>query len=248
MKIKRRIVLIDEEFCDGCGQCVPACAEGALRIVDGKAKIIADKFCDGLGACLGECPAGALRIIERETDDFDEQAVAAHLGRIKEEVLLAHGCACAGSGPQTIMPLTPCQAANQPVSNPASEMALGALTHWPVQIRLIPPTAPFLKKADLLVAADCAPLAYADFHRRFLAGRAVMIGCPKFDDAESYVRKFTEIFSTAGIKSVTILIMEVPCCSAMSLIVGEALRKSGKNIPVRLVVISTRGGIVAGEN
>ncbi len=247
MKVMRKIIEIDEELCNGCGQCIPSCAEGALEIVNGKAKMIADKYCDGLGACLGDCPTGALRIIEREADEFDEEAVEELLQKQKAAATGAMRQAppaggCPSARLQSFQPQTPCQSANQPVSNFPS--ATSALTHWPVQIRLVPPTAPFLKKADLLVAADCTPIAYANFHRDFLAGRVVMMGCPKFDDAESYIAKFVDIFNTAQLNSITIAIMEVPCCANMRHIIRQALDKSGKNIPVEEIVISARGEIL----
>lgn len=237
MKIMRKIIKIDEELCNGCGQCVPACAEGSLEIIDGKAKLIADKYCDGLGACLGDCPTGALKIIEREAEDFDEEAVEKLLA-MKEKIkgtpappLATEGCPSA----------TPCQVANQPANVGSSE---SALTHWPVQIHLVPPTAPFLKNADLLVVADCTPLAYPNFHRDFLQDKVVLMGCPKFDDAESYIQKFTEIFENAPINSITIAIMEVPCCGNMRTIIKEALRRSDEDIPVEEVVINVRGQIL----
>jgi NAD-dependent dihydropyrimidine dehydrogenase PreA subunit len=237
----RKIIEIDENLCTGCGECVPACAEGALRIVDGKARMLAEKYCDGLGACLGECPTGALRIIEREADDFDEEAVEELLASQKTEAAKQEPmpCGCPSARLQTFAPATPCQAANAPVQpGPATG---SALSHWPVQIRLVPPSAPFLKGADLLIAADCVPVAYPDFHRDLLSGKVVMVGCPKFDEAEGAIQKFTEIFASSGIKSITVAIMEVPCCSNMRHIVSQALSRAGKTIPVREVVISARG-------
>jgi NAD-dependent dihydropyrimidine dehydrogenase PreA subunit len=245
MKIKRKIIEIDDELCNGCGQCVTGCAEAALQVIDGKARLVAEKFCDGLGACLGECPTGALKIIEREADDFDEKAVEEFLKvrveKNREQASIPYGCP---SGKLQSFPAqTPCQAANQPRSmtgKPAS-----ALCHWPVQIRLVPATAPFLEKSDLLIVADCAPIAYPDFHQDFIQGRVVMMGCPKFDDRESYIAKFTEIFSTRSIKGITSVIMEVPCCASMRSIIGEALQRAGKDIPQQEFVISARGEILS---
>lgn len=245
MKIMRKIIEIDEELCNGCGQCVPGCAEGALEIVDGKAKLLAEKYCDGLGACLGECPTGALKIIDREAEDFDEEAVEKLLAMketIKETAvppLTTGGCPSAQL--QNFQHDTPCQSANKPASVGGSE---SALTHWPVQIHLVPPTAPFLKNADLLVVADCTPLAYPNFHRDFLQNKVVLMGCPKFDDTESYIQKFTELFENAPINSITIAIMEVPCCGNMRTIIKEALRRSDEDIPVEEVVINVRGQIL----
>lgn len=247
MKVRRKIIEIDEELCNGCGQCIIGCAEAALELVDGKAKLVAEKYCDGLGACLGECPTGALKIVERISDDFDEEAVEALIAANKAKEAQADApqemaCGCAGSNIQSFAPQTPCQSANQPQAMTAAGPS--ALTHWPVQIRLVPPTAPFLQGADLLIAADCTPIAYANFHQDFINGKVVMMGCPKFDDQMPYVDKLAEIFATAGISSVTTAIMEVPCCGSMRGIVAEAMKRAGKEIPSTEVVISTRGDIL----
>ncbi len=246
MKILRKIIEIDESLCNGCGQCVPGCAEGALQIVDGKARLVADKYCDGLGACLGDCPTGALRIIERSADDFDEKAVEEFLRSKKGQAANAAStpCSCPSAGLQHFTPPGGCQAANAPRTVPAAGGA-SALSHWPVQIRLVPASAPFLDNSDLLIVADCAPIAYADFHRDFIAGRVVMMGCPKFDDRESYVEKFAEIFRNRAIKSITSVIMEVPCCASMRGIVKEALARSGTAIACTEYVISARGAILS---
>ena len=247
MKVKRNIIEIDEELCTGCGQCIISCAEGALEIVDGKAKLVAEKYCDGLGACLGECPTGALKIGQREVEDFDEAAVEHHLKardaaeKPAEQVL---ACGCPSTQLRTFVVESPCQKANEPVSHGTET---SGLSHWPVQIRLIPPTAPFLKNADLLVAADCTPFAYPTFHRDFLQGKVVMVGCPKFDDAQSYVEKFSEVFSVAAIKSVTVVVMEVPCCSGLPLIVKKGMELAGKTVPMERVVIGSRGQILKTE-
>jgi ferredoxin len=201
-------------------------------------------YCDGLGACLGECPKDALKVIEREAEDFDEKAVEEHLRtehspKIHEEPAMA--CGCPSTHIQTFIPERPPGEAKQPVPTQSTP---SALTHWPVQIRLVPPTAPFLKGADLLVAADCTPIAYPNFHRDFLDGKVVMVGCPKFDEVQTYVQKFTDIFNTAGIKSVEVVTMEVPCCQGLPLIVRKGLESSGKKIPISQVIISTRGEIL----
>lgn len=244
----RKIIEIDEERCNGCGNCVIACAEGAIRIIDGKAKVIADKYCDGLGACIGDCPEDALKIIERQAEDFDEEAVEALLKEQKtankETAPAACGC------PSSAMKMFPtaaahdgCGCANKP--SIAGGEGPSALGHWPVQIKLVPPGAPFLKDADLLIAADCVPVAYPTFHADFLKGRAVMIGCPKFDNAEEYVEKLSQVFKVSGIKSITSVVMEVPCCSAMPVIVKKALAKAGVAIPFKEVVVSARGKILS---
>lgn len=250
MKEVRNIIQIDEELCDGCGQCVPDCAEGSLKIIDGKAKLIADKLCDGLGACLGSCPTGALKVIKREADEFDEEAVEKYLEEEKKKTMAPKtptmDCGCASTHIQSFKPATPaggssCQSANIPTKIPVDKSGESALTHWPVQIRLIPAHAPFLQNADLLVAADCTAVAARNFQEKYLEGKTVMMGCPKFDDAESYVQRFAEIISTCNLKSLTILIMEVPCCSAMNVIIRKAIEKAGKSVPVEQITISTRG-------
>ena len=243
MKINRKIIEIDEDLCDGCGQCVPSCAEGALQIIDGKARLVAEVYCDGLGACLGECPTGALKIVEREAEDFDEEAVEERLKKIEKESG-ADKVLCPSAAPQILSPGISCKKANAPVNQ---ESATSALTHWPVQIRLVPPNAPFLKGADLLVVADCAALSYATMHRDFIAGKAVMMGCPKFDNAEEYIQKFTDIFNTGDIKSITVPVMEVPCCQGLPVIVQKALEQSGKKIPLTKVVISRQGDIISSK-
>ena len=242
MKAVRKIIEIDEERCDGCGQCVIACAEGAIEIVDGKARLIKDTYCDGLGACLGECPQGALQIIEREAVEFDPEAVEHHLeqkGRHEEVPKTATPFQCPSS--QIRLFEVSSGAANRTAER---EPAASALSHWPVQISLVPASAPFLKGADLLVAADCTPAAYGNFHSDFLQGKALLLGCPKLDDVPQYVKKFAEIFSAADIKSVTVLSMEVPCCSALAGIVKKGMAEAGKTIPMEEVVIGVRGTIL----
>jgi NAD-dependent dihydropyrimidine dehydrogenase PreA subunit len=243
MKRVRKIIQIDEELCNGCGECVPDCAEGSLQIIDGKAKLVADNLCDGLGACLGSCPTGALKIIERVADEFDEEAVEQYLAT-KHEAKAGNGCPSATLqtfAPQTGLGSTPCQAANIPKQFDAKLATPSALTHWPVQIRLVPAHAPFLRNADLLVAADCTAIAARHFQEKYLAGKVVMMGCPKFDDVDSYIQRFAEIIDTCNLKSLTILIMEVPCCSAMNVIIQRAMEKARKSVPVEQITISTRG-------
>jgi len=244
MKVKRKIIQIDEERCDGCGNCAISCAEGALVIVDGKARVISDNLCDGLGACIGECPQGALQIIEREAEEFDEEAVEEHLetGKAGAEGQGSMPCGCPSAQIQSFTPTGNCQSANVPRTQEAP--ARSALSHWPVQIRLIPPTAPFLKGADLLVVADCVPVAFPTLHQDYLDGKTVMVGCPKFDDAQAYIDRFAEIFKTAGIASVTTVVMEVPCCSGLPSIVKKGMEKAGVQVPSKQVTISTRGEVL----
>ncbi|MFP4284991.1 MAG: ATP-binding protein [Desulfovermiculus sp.] len=235
---KRQIIEINEELCDGCGQCVPACEEGAIQIIDGKARLVGEKFCDGLGNCLGECPTGALKIVEREAEPFDEQAVQELLAEQEErQANISSGCPSA-----RMQRFSACQRANIPVEQSGS-----ALSHWPVQIRLIPAHAPFLKGADLLVTADCAPVASAKYHSRFLPGKVALMGCPKFDDVQAYVDKFVDIFERGDISSVTVLSMEVPCCSGLLGIVKKARELAGSRVPIRNVVLSTKGEVTQEE-
>ena len=244
MKINRKIIEIDPELCDGCGQCVPSCAEGAIQIVDGKARLVAEKYCDGLGACLGECPTGALKIIEREAEDFDEHAVEEHLKsqEQQEKASPTIACGCPSTQVQTFAPV------QRPSYKPLEPMdRISALTHWPVKIKLVPPTAPFLKNADLLVLADCCPIAFPQVHEELMPNKVVLIGCPKFDDIQEHIAKFTEIFRKADINSITTVIMEVPCCAGLAYIVEQGLAAAGKRIPHEQVVISTRGQILSRE-
>src|SRR4030066_608245 len=238
----RKIVKMDEEKCTGCGLCIPNCAEGALQIVDGKAKLITEKFCDGLGACLGHCPEDAITVIEREAEEFDEKAVEAFLHKQKE------------TQPQPKpepAPFTGCPSsrAMQFKGSEAGETAsstgppVSQLTQWPVQLKLVPINAPYFQDADLLIAADCVPFAYPDFHRDFLKGKALVVGCPKLDDIQLYKEKLTEIFKTNSIKSVTVPYMEVPCCFGLVKVTEDAIAASGKNIPLKKVKIGIRGDI-----
>jgi ferredoxin len=248
MKVKRKIIQIDDELCDGCGQCVPSCAEGAIEIVDGKARLAAERYCDGLGACLGECPNDALKIIEREAEEFDEEAVSEYLeekGERDRPAEPVQAFRCPSSQIQTFIPARPGPSSGKKDSETGSA---SSLSHWPVQINLVPPSAPFLKGADLLVAADCTPFAYPRFHEDFLKGKVLMVGCPKFDNVEAYIQKFTEIFQKAGIKSITSLTMEVPCCSGLPAILKRAMKAAGKEIPMEEVVVSTQGEILEDGN
>jgi Pyruvate/2-oxoacid:ferredoxin oxidoreductase delta subunit len=232
---KRQIIKIDQEKCDGCGLCVPSCAEGAIVLVDGKAQILADKYCDGLGACLGECPVGALTIEEREADEFMGPAPGApgeHDGHEAKAAPAQEGFVCPGS------------AARQFNSATAPEAGASALGHWPVKLRLVTPKAPFLKGAELLVAADCAPFAAGDFHARYLPGKAVVCGCPKFDDLEEYISRLAVILQENDIQGVTIVNMEVPCCQGLIEAVRRAFQASGKRLPVSIYTLGPQGQVV----
>ncbi len=240
----RKIIEINEDLCTGCGDCVPNCAEGAIQIVDGKAKLVADLYCDGLGACMGHCPEGALKIIERDADEYDEEEVKKLLhSQGREFVPQDHAPAAPETPPAC--PSVRLKVLNTSMAQPHSEgTTASALAHWPVQLMLIPPTAPFLKNADILIAADCTAFASADFHSAHLAGKALLIGCPKLDNAQAYVEKITEIFQEAEPKSMSVLVMEVPCCSGMKMLVEKAAELSGTKVSVETTVLGINGGVL----
>ena len=236
---KRKIIKIDEEKCNGCGACVPGCAEGALQVIDGKARLVSDVYCDGLGACLGHCPQGAITIDEREARDFDERKAAEHKAA-QEAAHHAHGHAgCPGS---KMMDLT----GSKPhaTAAPSAGKSPSELRQWPVQIMLVPPNAPYFNGADLLIAADCVPFAYPDFHRDLLRGKILLVGCPKLDDADFYREKIGQIIRLNDIRSITYAHMEVPCCSGLIGITQEAIRASGKNVPFKDVTVGIRGELL----
>lgn len=236
-KVLRKIVKIDEEKCNGCGICVPACAEGAIQVIDGKARLISEIYCDGLGACLGECPEGALTIEERESEEFDEEAVKHHLETMKPDPEpLPCGCpsvTLAQFGPETGI--------NNHVQAAAEVSPRSMLGHWPVQLTLVPPTAPFLQGADLVLAADCVPFAYAGFHQEFLRDHALLVACPKLDDFQAHLTKLTDILRGSSVKSITVVHMEVPCCSGLVHMAKQAIGGSGKDIPLKEVTIGVKG-------
>jgi len=245
----REIVTIDEELCDGCGLCVPACHEGAIQIIDSKARLVSDRMCDGLGDCLGHCPRGAITIERREADAFDEAAVAAQASGAALPVTAAAAepetlaCGCPGSQMAVFdrpdrEPTGACPAA-APSAGQQSE-----LTHWPVQLRLLPPSAPVLAGARLLVAADCVPVAYADFHAELLRERVAVIGCPKFDDLPSYVERVEAMIRQNDLKDITVARMEVPCCGGILKAVLEARRRAAGDVTITDLLISTRGEVL----
>lgn len=232
----RKIVKIDEEKCTGCAECVPACAEGAIQIIDGKAKLIAENLCDGLGACLGDCPEDAITVEEREADDFDEAAVARHL-RDHDHV----GCPSARV----------LQFDQIPGQGPPAGTAISGrseLRQWPVQLHLVPPSAPFFKGADVLLAADCVAFALGDFHERHLKGKALAIACPKLDQGmEVYLEKLVAMVDLARINTLTVMIMEVPCCFGLVQLAREAVDRASRRIPIRVVKVGLRGDVIADD-
>ena len=255
-KVMRKIIRIDEEKCDGCGSCVPACAEGALQVIDGKAKLVSEIYCDGLGACLGECPQDAIIIEEREAEDFDEVAVERHLHEAKHaEESLPCGC------PSTTVrqfekeaAFSGCPSANvarftreegAAVDQAGAERQVSMLGHWPVQLTLVPPTAPFLRGADVVLAADCVPFAYPEFHRDFLKDHALLVACPKLDDYQAHLAKLVEILRQSEPKSLSVVHMEVPCCSGLVHMAQQAIAASGKDIPFSDVTVGIRGDLMS---
>ncbi len=257
----RDIVIIDEDLCDGCGDCVPSCDEGAIQIIDGKAKLVAENLCDGFGNCLGVCPQGAITIEKREADAYDEQAVDNHLETLKapenNKTIAAHphsgpapisltqsasNCHSGGCPGSAIRDFT----APKPSAIETNETAdrPTALRQWPVQLMLVPPTAPFLQGREILLAADCCPFALNSFHENYLAGRSLLVGCPKLDNLDFYREKLTEVFAHSGATGVTVMTMEVPCCFGLKQAAIEAAERSGKSIPVSEVVVSVQGEIL----
>ena len=248
--VKRQIIHIDAEKCDGCGMCVPSCAEGAIQIVDGKAQLLADRFCDGLGACLGECPQGALSIEERETEEF----VGPAPGAVEAQAHGSQGPSEHGAGSQPLAS-GPAAAPGEAFVCPGSAMrqfqrsgapvaGASALGHWPIKLRLVAPQAPFFKDASLLVAADCAAFAGGDFHAKFRAGKALVCGCPKFENVEEHAAKLAAILKENDIQEITIVNMEVPCCFCLVQIVRQALEAAGKNPPVTICTLGTAGEVL----
>ena len=282
---KRKIIRIDEEKCDGCGLCIPDCPEGALQIIDGKARLISDLFCDGLGACLGSCPQGAITIEEREAEEYNERKVMRNIARQGKNVIKAHlehlkehgqseylneatdflkernievplkeeplrngdkhmsvFSGCPGSKVMDFREKAEITEKKKTISKGISE-----LRQWPIQIMLVPPIAPYLKDAHLLIAADCVPFAYADFHDELLKGKVLLVGCPKLDDVEFYKEKITQILKDNNIKSITCAHMEVPCCFGLVSIVKSAISASGMDIPFKEVTVSIKGGEIFGK-
>ena len=236
IKTIRKIVKIDEEKCNGCGACIISCAEGALKIVDGKAKLISEKYCDGLGNCL-DCPQGAISIEERAAEGFDKKAVEKHLETVKEGEKMPCGCPSAVISKFEYQGGVVCPAAVL-----TEAMDKSRLGQWPVQLTLVPPTAPFLKDADLVLAADCVPFAYAGFHRDFLGDNvALLVACPKLDDFQSHQEKLNAIVKQSGSKSLTVLHMEVPCCSGLVSMARKAILASGNVVPFKDITISVLG-------
>jgi NAD-dependent dihydropyrimidine dehydrogenase PreA subunit len=225
--VKRKILHIDQDKCTGCGLCVPSCAEGALQVIDGKLTLISDNLCDGLGACLGECPYGAISIIEREADAFDSEAVKRHLAQYSS----------AQSGCPSVQFVSPQVQEDSTLTMERTSK----LTQWPIQLTLAPDNITIFKNANLLIAADCVPFAFADFHEKFLKNHSLLIGCPKLDNREFYLNKLVQIFKTSSIQNIKVVNMEVPCCQGLYHLVRQAVILTGKDIPITQDIISIKG-------
>jgi NAD-dependent dihydropyrimidine dehydrogenase PreA subunit len=270
--VKRDIIRINEEKCTGCGSCVTECPEGALQLIDGKARVVSDLFCDGLGACIGDCPEGAIDIETREAEPYDECKVMGNIAKEGPNVIKAHLQHLKGHGQEDLVnevidflkennieipdyevePLAYGCPGSMTLDLRRSDsqhheqvMSTSELGNWPIQLQLLNPNAPYFKNAELLLAADCAPFAYANFHQRFIKGKVLIIFCPKLDKTiEEYVDKLSDIFQKQDIKSISIVHMEVPCCSGIEIIVGRALEKAQKNIIIKDYTISINGEII----
>lgn len=269
--MKRRIIKIDEDKCTGCGECIPDCPEGALQIIDGKARLISDLFCDGLGACIKKCPENAMTIEEREAEEYNEQKVMVNIAKGGANVIKAHLKHLKEHGEDKLFNEAikylkdnnlevPNTEENKPCGCPGSMQRdmrnklksennnthmNSELENWPIQLKLINQNAPYLDNIDLLISADCVPFTYANFHSKFLKGKVLMMLCPKLDsDIDLYIEKLANIFKTKNIKSITIVRMEVPCCGGVEMIVEEALKKANKNIIIKEYTISIDGEII----
>jgi len=269
-KIKRKIIQIEEEKCNGCGLCIPSCPEQALQIVETKngpkVRLVKELYCDGLGACLGNCPTGALEVIEKEAEQYDDAATIEHIKKVAPEMLDLHikhmkehgmhteensdkkdtlPCGCPGTlssswGKNSQKNNSECCTENNVTQNVMSQ-----LTNWPIQLNLVNTSAPYLQNADIVIAADCTAFSYGNFHNEFIKGKILIIACPKLDDTEFYKNKLLQLFKTTNIKSATVVNMEVPCCFGIQNLVKEAIKNSGKKIPYCDITIGLKGNIVS---
>ncbi len=243
----RQVIKIDEELCTGCGDCVPSCEEGAIQIVDGKAKLVGDNLCDGLGACLGDCPEGALTLEERDADEFDEVAVKQHMDKSKIQAhphAHEHGPGGGCPGARMIQFDAPEETETKGADDNTGPQP-SALRQWPVQLHLVPPTAPYYKSSDVLLAADCTAFAIGDFHQKHLKGKALAIACPKLDQgSEIYIQKLVSMIDDAEINTLTVMIMEVPCCGGLLEMAKEAASRANRKVPIKQVFVGLKGNIL----
>jgi len=233
--VLRNIVKIDEDKCNGCGLCVNACAEGAIEIIDGKAKLVSEIYCDGLGACLGHCPEDAITVEQREAEEFDEKATEAHLAQAKKPKAEIH-FQCPGMAAQQVRPKT--AAAGMATAEVPSQLG-----QWPVQLKLVSPHAPYFADADLLLVADCVPFAMGDFHNKLLKNHSIVVGCPKLDNVDFYIEKLVAILQANKLKSLTVVHMEVPCCSGLNYIARQAIARNGIEMNFEDVTIDLQGNV-----
>ncbi len=251
-RVNRKIIKIDEDLCTGCGECVVACAEAALEVIDGKARVVNDIFCDGLGACIGECPEGALEIIEREALEFDEEEVEKRLESLNHkesieteqvrQIVADHAQQCGCPSAQTMV------FDESEVQTELAGKIPSALRQWPVQMHLINPGAPYYQGADVLLAADCVGFSYGDFHRDFLKQKSIAIACPKLDQGkEIYIEKIKSLIDDAKINTLTVAIMEVPCCSGLLGLAQEGAKRANRKVPIKYVVVGIKGNILKEE-
>jgi NAD-dependent dihydropyrimidine dehydrogenase PreA subunit len=254
-KIKRKIIEIDEEKCNGCALCIPACPEGALQIIDGKARLVKEQFCDGLGACLGDCPEDALMVVEREVELYDAEGVVDHIKANSPDQLKKH-FQHLKEHEEEIKKVSKPAPISIPAACPGSRMMhwqtngesstmkprfQSQLRQWPIQLHLVPPGAPYFKNADIMIVADCVPFAYPNFHEDFVKGKAIAVGCPKLDDVNAYVEKITRIIQTSKPASITVAYMEVPCCAGLVNLTKHAIEQSGLDVPLEVTLITIRG-------
>lgn len=251
-KVNRKIIRIDEDLCTGCGDCVVACAEAALEVIDGKARVVNDIFCDGLGACIGECPEGALEIIEREALEFDEEEVEKRLESLNHkesieteqvrQIVADHAQQCGCPSAQTMVFDEP------EVQTELAGKIPSALRQWPVQMHLINPGAPYYQGADVLLSADCVGFSYGDFHRDFLKQKSIAIACPKLDQGkEIYIEKIKSLIDDAKINTLTVAIMDVPCCSGLLGLAQEGAKRANRKVPIKYIVVGIQGNILKEE-
>lgn len=269
-RILRKIIKIDEDLCTGCGQCVIGCSEGALEIIEGKAKVVNEVFCDGLGACIGDCPEGALEIIERKALEFDEEEVEKHLESLshKEEVKLnqvkqivaehSHQCGCASTQEDSEITLEnhvcSCASAETMVFNEPEDQSVitgkvsSALRQWPVQMHLINPAAPYFQGADVILTADCVAYAFGEYHNKYLKGHSIAIACPKLDQGrEIYIEKIRSWFDDAKINTLTVMRMQIPCCGGLLGLAQEAAKRANRKVPIKYIIVSVEGEIFKEE-